>query len=124
MVRDRVMIIDDDADIRELVALVLADWNLTCVEAAGCVEALPLLERERARLRAVLLDYFMPGPSPAACARAVLQRVDPDVPVVLMSAAVDIVQRAAQLGLAWYLAKPFELAQLREVVLAPTAPRG
>jgi len=116
MRRDHVLIIDDDADLRELVAIGLADAHLTCVEAAGCVEALPLLDRDRARLRAVLLDYFMPGPSPAACARAILERVDPGVPVVLVSAAVDIAERAAELGLTRYLAKPFDLVQLHAVV--------
>ena len=117
MLRDCVMIIDDDADLRELIAASLADLHLSCVEAAGCPEALPLLDRHRARVRAVLLDYFMPGPSPVACAKAVLERVDPGVPVVLVSAAVDIGERAAELGLTRHLAKPFDLAQLRDVVL-------
>ncbi len=116
MVRDRVLIIDDDPDLRELCAIGLADVGLTCVEATSCPEALPLLERERARLRAVLLDYFMPGPPPAACAKAIQERLDPGVPVILISAAVDIGERAAELGLTRYLAKPFELAQLQAAV--------
>ena len=119
MVRDRVLIIDDDPDLRELIALGLDSLHLTAVEAACCTEALPLLERERARLRAVLLDYFMPGVSPAACAAAVLARVDPGVPVVLVSAAVDIAERAAELGLTRYLAKPFDLSELHALVQAP-----
>jgi DNA-binding NtrC family response regulator len=116
MVRDRVLIIDDDPDLRELVSLALADVKLACVEAGDCLEALPLLERDKARLRAVLLDYFMPGPPPAACAKAILERIDPGVPVVLVSAAVDIAERAAELGLTRYLAKPFDMAQLHAAV--------
>jgi CheY-like chemotaxis protein len=117
MARDRVLIIDDDPDLRELVGLSLAGTDLTCVEASDCAEALPLLESERGRLCVVLLDYFMPGCTPATCAKAILERVDPGVPVVLVSAAVDIAERAAELGLTRYLAKPFELAQLHAVVL-------
>ena len=116
MRRDRVMVIDDDPDFRELVALCLEDQGFTCVGAPTCGEALPLLDGERGRLRAVLLDYFMPGLAPSACARAVLDRVEPGVPVVLVSAAVDIAERAAELGLTRYLAKPFDISALGDLV--------
>jgi CheY-like chemotaxis protein len=122
MLRDRVVVIDDDPDFRELLAICLSDLGLTCVEAPTCAEALPLLERERGRVRAVLLDYFMPGLAPDACARAILDRVDPDVPVVLVSAAVDISERAAELGLTRFLAKPFDIAELGEIVGGPRSP--
>jgi CheY-like chemotaxis protein len=117
MARDRVLVIDDDPDLRELCAIVLPDWGLTAIEAEDCASALPLLERERGRLRAVLLDYFMPGFDPRTCAKAILQRVEPGVPVVLVSAAVDIAERAAEVGLERYLAKPFEMSDLRAAVL-------
>jgi CheY-like chemotaxis protein len=65
----------------------------------------------------VLLDYFMPGLTPAACVRAIRDRIDPSVPLVLVSAAVDIAERAAELGLTRYLAKPFELVQLQDAVI-------
>jgi CheY-like chemotaxis protein len=116
MERDRVVVIDDDPDFRELVALCVTDLGLCCLEAGSGPAALPILERERGRVRAVLLDYFLPGLSPRACARAVLDRVEPDVPVVLVSAAVDIAERAAELGLGRYLAKPFDIAALGEAV--------
>jgi CheY-like chemotaxis protein len=119
MVRDRVLVIDDDPDLRELVALVLLDWGLTAIEAEDCASALSQLERERGRLRAVLLDYFMPGLDPHTCTSEILARVDPEVPVVLVSAAVDIGERAAAVGLERVLAKPFDLAELRAAVLGP-----
>jgi CheY-like chemotaxis protein len=64
MVRDRVVVIDDDPDFRELLSICLSDMGLLCIAAPTCTEALPLLERDRGRVRAVLLDYFMPGLSP------------------------------------------------------------
>jgi CheY-like chemotaxis protein len=117
--RTIVMVIDDDPDFRELIAIVLQDWGLGCVAASDCAEALPVLERERDHLQAVLLDYFMPGLSPCACAQAILERIDPSVRVVLVSAAVDIGERAAELGLGRFLAKPFDTAQLHDAVLGP-----
>jgi len=119
MARDRVVVIDDDADFREMVDLCLAGGDIVTLGAATCCDALPILERERGRLRLVLLDYFMPGLAPAACVRAVLDRVDRDVPVVLVSAAVDIAARAAEVGLPRFLAKPFDIADLMALVDAP-----
>jgi CheY-like chemotaxis protein len=117
MTRDRVLIIDDDPDLCELIGLLLSDWKLTCVEANNCLEALPLLERERGRLHTVLLDYFMPGLAPCACVEAIRTRLDPGVPVVLVSAAVDIAQRAAELGLTRFLSKPFDVTQLHHELM-------
>ncbi|WP_437795984.1 response regulator [Sorangium sp. So ce693] len=122
MVRNRVLVIDDDPDFRELVAISLNGWGLQCLQVADCVEALPLLERERDGLRAVLCDYFMPGLSPRDCARAIRARVDPAVRVVLVSAAVDVSELARGLGLARFLAKPFDLDQLYDAVLGPREP--
>jgi len=118
MARDRVLVIDDDPYLRELVAMLLLDWGLTAIEATDCASSLAVLERERGRLQAVLLDYFMPGLDPRRCTREILDRVEPEVPVVLMSAAVDIAERAAEVGLRRYLAKPFEVTELRAVVQA------
>ncbi|WP_437481941.1 response regulator [Sorangium sp. So ce1014] len=122
MLRNRVLVIDDDPDFRELIALSLNEWGLQCIQVADCAQALPLLERERDRLRVVLCDYFMPGLSPCDCVKAIRERVDPGVCVVLVSAAVDISELAADLGLARFLAKPFDLDQLHDAVLGPRAP--
>jgi len=123
MLRDRVLVIDDDPDFRELVTLILEDAGLLCLSAGCCAEALPILDRERARLRAVLLDYFMPGLAPRDCARAVLDRLDPEVRVILVSAAVDIAERTAELGLTRHVAKPFDVQRLIEAVGGAGAPR-
>jgi CheY-like chemotaxis protein len=118
MARDRVLVIDDDPDLRELVGLLLLDWGLVAVEATDCASSLALLERERGHLQAVMLDYFMPGLDPRVCTKEILARVEPGVPVVLVSAAVDVSARAAEVGLVRFLAKPFEAAELRAALLA------
>lgn len=115
MPRDVVLVVDDDPDFRELVAICVEDYGLTCVAARCCTEALSLAERYEGRIRAVLLDYFMPGLPPCQCASEIRARLDPAVPVVLVSAAVDIAERAAEVGLTCFLAKPFDMAQLRKL---------
>jgi CheY-like chemotaxis protein len=116
MNRNRVLVIDDDPDLRDLVAVLLADLGLEAVSAGSCQEALPLIERERGRLRAVLLDYYMPGLAPRDCVRAIASQTEAEVPVVLMSAAVDVGARARELGLASFLAKPFEAEELGRAI--------
>jgi CheY-like chemotaxis protein len=116
--RDCVLVIDDDPDLRELCAILCADWGLMVLGAPDCASALAMLDREGDRVRAVLLDYFMPGTDPRQCARMVVQKVAADVPVILLSAAVDIAERAAEVGLERFLAKPFEVNDLRHAVAA------
>jgi CheY-like chemotaxis protein len=114
--RDCVLVVDDDPDLRELCAIVCADWGLVVLGAPDCASALAILDREGNRVRAVLLDYFMPNTDPVACAKSLRSKVAPDVPIILLSAAVDIAERAAEVGLRRFLAKPFEVSDLRAVV--------
>jgi CheY-like chemotaxis protein len=115
--RDTVLTIDDDPDFREMIALLLRDLGLACVEAADCTSALSILESVKPRLCVVLLDYFMPGLDPRTCTREIVARAGPEVRVVLVSAAADIGARAADVGLQRFLAKPFDMQQLSAAVL-------
>ncbi|MGH6689102.1 MAG: response regulator [Vicinamibacterales bacterium] len=105
---DAILIIDDDADLRDLVRLVVEPTNVDVVEAATCGEGIAALRANRERVRLVLLDYFMPGMDPACCARELSSLASPTV-IVLCTAAVDPAGRAAEVGLSRWLAKPFEL---------------
>lgn len=54
----RIMVVDDDADIRELIRVYLAGEGLTVVQASDGREALSLMESTPAEL--VVLDVMMP----------------------------------------------------------------
>jgi DNA-binding response OmpR family regulator len=112
---DAILIIDDDADMRDLVRLVVEPTNVDVVQAATCAEGIAALRANRARVRLVLLDYFMPGMEPACCARELCSLAGSNV-VVLCTAAVDPAGRAAEVGLSRWLAKPFELDALETLV--------
>jgi CheY-like chemotaxis protein len=116
MSRGAVLVADDDTDFRELVRLVAQSMGIQVFEAGTCQEAIAVLTRERSRIRLVLLDYFMPGMEPAACARALLEVALPDTSVVLCTASVHPAGRAAELGLAGSLSKPFSIADLECVL--------
>ena len=108
------LVVDDDADMREMLRRVLSAEGHAVLEAANGAEALQSLERERVDV--VLSDVRMPGLDGMALLQAT-QRVDPDLPVVLMTAfgSVEDAVAAMKAGAADYVRKPFELG---EVVLA------
>jgi CheY-like chemotaxis protein len=94
-----------------------------CLTATGGPEALDLLRRQRPDL--ILADLRMPemdGLTLLSHAR----RVAPEVPFVLVTAygSVETARRARETGAAAYLAKPFGVGDLRDVVARALWPGG
>jgi CheY-like chemotaxis protein len=115
MSHDAILVIDDDADLRDLVRLVVEPMELEVIEAANCAEGIAALAAHGDRIRLVLLDYFMPGMDPASCACSLCGLADRKT-IVLCTAAVDAPGRAADLGLSRWLTKPFALTDLVSLV--------
>lgn len=108
----RVLIVDDDVDIRDSLALLLED-RYEVVTAADGRQALAVLQREGADV--VLLDLMMPGLSGEDVVRELRRRGD-DVPVALISAARELAASGRRLAVEAFLAKPFELAALERMI--------
>lgn len=115
-----VLVVDDDAHIREFVKLALSGEGYEVVGVPDGAAALTLLEQRQQdgqRLPAViLLDMQMPVMTGWEFASAYHQRPGPHVPLVVMTAAVDATSRALQIGAADVLGKPFGLRALLECV--------
>jgi len=108
----RVLVVDDDPDVRESLALLLAE-SYEVATASDGREA--MVQLEQATFAAVLLDLMMPVMDGEAVVAEMRAR-GMTSPVVLASAAPDLRDRAQRLGLP-YLPKPFDLAKL-EATLA------
>jgi CheY-like chemotaxis protein len=113
--REAVLVIDDDPSCRELIALIGQISKIPVLEAADCAAGLNILQREKQRIRLILLDYFMPGMRPVDCARALIAIAGPSIPVVLLTAAVDPAVRAAELKLSHWISKPFDISVLENL---------
>ena len=109
-----ILVVDDDAAIRDIVATVLEEEGYTVVTAATGAEALAVLDGCRPAL--VLLDMRMPVMDGWEFAERLRAHYDNHVPLLVMTAAVDAAQRAAQVGAAGTLSKPFELHDLIRAV--------
>jgi CheY-like chemotaxis protein len=120
-VSGNVLIVEDDADTREMLTAVLALEGFHAVGAEDGLEALHLLRTLRHGAPAipclVLLDLKMPRLGGHEFRRA--QLGDPtvaNVPVAVMSGASDAEQRAQALGAVATVTKPIDVTALVEVV--------
>src|SRR2546427_6721014 len=109
-----VLIVEDDPDIRKMLAALLANEGFHPVAAEDGLEALHLLRAVRHRAPdapcLVLLDLKMPRLSGKEFRRAQLgDPVVANVPVAVMSGAADVEQRAKGLGAVATLAKPLNV---------------
>jgi CheY-like chemotaxis protein len=110
-VRDLVLVVDDDPDLRDLIACVAETCGFRAHQAPDCRTAIEMLKSGADQVAIVFLDYYMPGMQPLACATEI-RRLAAATPVVLLTAAVNAATRAAELGLAAHLGKPFDLEDL------------
>ncbi len=123
----RVLLVEDDPEMRELMALTLRGDGYDVQEAADGAEALRVLGTSAAdgpeRIDLVVSDIRMPGYS----GLEMLQRMrggPSSIPVVLVTAFGDreTHARARRLG-ASLLDKPFDLDDLRALVFEALGPR-
>src|SRR6476661_4393347 len=116
-----VVIVEDDADTRDMLALMLTTEGFYAVGAEDGLEGLHLLRTVRHRAPEVpcliLLDLKMPRLGGNEFRRA--QLGDPtvaNVPVAVMSGATDAEQRAAGMGAVASVAKPLDVDVLIDIV--------
>jgi CheY-like chemotaxis protein len=110
----RLLVVEDDASIREMIELVLDSEGYEVVTATDGAEALALLGQKRPDL--ILLDMKMPGMDGWEFARYYAVLPDPKPPIVVVTAAPDAARRAAEIGADGHLAKPFGIDDLLQVV--------
>jgi DNA-binding NtrC family response regulator len=115
--RQSVLIVEDEADIRELLAEYFRARNCDTVGAADGRAALLAIEREPDRFSLVITDLHLPGVDGLAVLRAA-RAANPGCYVVIVTgfASLDSAIQAVRLGAYDYLTKPFSLGQI-DVVL-------
>ncbi|HEY5717233.1 MAG TPA: phosphate regulon transcriptional regulator PhoB [Motiliproteus sp.] len=124
----RVLIVDDEAPIREMLSLALEMAGYECQEAESAQAAHALIVDTRPDL--ILLDWMMPGTSGIELARR-LKRDDltSAIPIIMLTAKGDEDNKVLGLeaGADDYITKPFsprELVARLKAVLRRTAPDG
>ncbi len=113
-VKTRVLIADDDREIRSMLQDFLGDY-LDCVAVDCAEDALSLLQEEQ--FAVVVSDVQMSGMTGLELVPQVLRRA-PDTQVILVSGSQDIenVIEALRVGAFDYITKPFDLRELDAIV--------
>ena len=115
------MIAEDDADLRRLVSAVLAYDGYEIIEVKDGTELFDQLSRRRSKGAlpdVIVSDVFMPGLS-GLDVLGKMRELDIHAPVVLMTAFSHGCSeaRARELGAVTLVEKPFEIDDLRMIVL-------
>ncbi|MEQ1760486.1 MAG: response regulator transcription factor [Vicinamibacterales bacterium] len=114
-----VLVVEDEANIRDLVCLHLGVEGFTCVQAANGLEALELAQHQAFAL--VVLDLMLPKLDGVAVCRA-LRRSDLNsaVPILMLTARREEADKVLGLdsGADDYLTKPFGVRELTARVRA------
>lgn len=109
----QVMVVDDDAEMRDLVCLLLEQHGLEAQQARSGLEALELLQELSPDL--FVLDIRMPGMGGIELCRQIrAQAVTRHTPIILLSAHSDpqTVESGYRAGATDFVAKPFSNAAL------------
>jgi putative nucleotidyltransferase with HDIG domain len=116
MPNDRILVVDDEETIREIVSSMLGGAHFQTRQAASGVEALAILESGE-DFDLVLSDLMMAEMDGIALLERAKERY-PDMPVVMVTAVHDIqvALQALRNGAYDYLLKPFEREQLLATV--------
>jgi two-component system nitrogen regulation response regulator GlnG len=107
----KILVVDDEAEIRSLLGAVLQSNGFEVVTAEDGAGALQQLQREHPAV--ILMDLSMPRMS-GMDALPEIKRLDPEVPVIICTAHADLATavRAMKLGAYDYLTKPFDVELL------------
>ena len=123
----RALVVDDDADSRELLTLTLTSAGAVAIVASSVREALRLLESERPDL--LLTDIGMPeqdGLDLIRIIRAMPAESGGRIPAIAVTAYASSAEKALALnaGFDRHVAKPYEPAAVIEIIAALTTRPG
>lgn len=108
----KILIIDDDKDISELVSLILKKENIESDIINGSLTALNLLEKGSFDYNLILLDIMMPNLSGTELCFKIRDKID--IPIVFLSAKKELIDKMLgyEIGGDDYITKPFDNTEL------------
>ncbi len=114
MAQARILVVDDDTSIRSFVEMALDGEGYAVSTANNGAQALAVTGQVQPDL--ILLDMRMPIMDGWTFARRYRDQAGPHAPIVVITAATDAGERAAEIQADGYLGKPFDLDELLGLV--------
>ena len=108
----KVLVVEDEASIREMIALNLRLAGMEAVEAESAEAALPLLEKKPG-CDAAILDVMLPGMNGFSLCETI-RRTDQKIGIIILSAKGQEQDkiRGLSIGADDYMTKPFSVSEL------------
>ncbi|KAA8752886.1 response regulator transcription factor [Priestia megaterium] len=108
--KDRILIMDDDEQIRNLIAIYLENEGFEALKVSNAVSGLALLEEQEVDL--IILDIMMPQMNGIEAAFKI--REEKNMPIIMLSAKSEDMDKISGLtaGADDYLTKPFNPLEL------------
>ncbi len=115
MPQPRVLAIDDDAGLLDLIIDTLTDEGYEVITSTAGADALVLAQQSSPDV--ILLDLVMPGMSGEDFIKNYRQQPGEHAPIIVISAVTGAAARAEQAGARCFLEKPFDLGTLIQVIM-------
>lgn len=128
MAGKQVLIVDDEAPIREMIIVALEMAGYVCVEAENTQQAHSIIIDNKPDL--ILLDWMLPGVSGIEFARRLKKdELTAEIPIIMLTAKSeeDNKIKGLEVGADDYITKPFsprELVARLKAILRRTTPQG
>jgi CheY-like chemotaxis protein len=116
----RVLVVEDERNIRLLVMTILRKEGYEVFEADNGVKALLILEKSPT-FDLVVTDIMMPEMDGIEMTEKVREQY-PDLPIIVMCASPDPANKALAKGANYYLSKPFSYSKFKAILDTPSEP--
>jgi two-component system, cell cycle sensor histidine kinase and response regulator CckA len=120
-----ILIVEDEAALRDLAARVLRRRGYHVLEAAHGEDALRLINHHRVDVDVVLCDVVMPGMTGTELVKHIRARL-PEARVIFMSGYTEdeIIRRGTRISEVAFIEKPFSPAQLQAIIETAMKAKG
>lgn len=111
-----VLVVDDEADIRELLVFFLEQFNLEVLSASSAQEALEIYNKHQSRITLVISDMKMPGMSGAELAVALREQYAFTGGFYLVTGGVNFSEEDLPKEIQGIISKPFSQVKFQKIV--------
>ncbi|OUL33678.1 PAS domain S-box protein [Nostoc sp. 106C] len=112
---ETILVVDDESAILEIIKTSLEDFNYRTLTASNGIEAIALYSQHQDEISLILLDMMMPSMDGLTTIR-VLQQMNPQVKIIVMSGINAKGQLAEVHGINTFLSKPYTINELLQAI--------
>ena len=114
---ETILVVEDEEDLRELLASMLHDYGYSILVARDGMEALERYRRHRQDIELIITDMDLPKLNGAAVSQSILND-NPNARIILISGFLEAPLKESILasGVREFVAKPYTLAQMLQVI--------